>query len=244
MEEQNSISIKSWYARGWNAFKENPKNLILGSLVLSGLSVLFTLGNILTGRYWVLFVSQLFIIPVLGVGWLYLCLLTVRGKETGFAVLFSAFRRYGRVWVTYILFILLVVAGVFLIIVPGVLWALRYGMSLFAVMDTSRYARNAFRYSKQITKGSLGKLFVAALIAVLLSGLSVPFSMGLQRIGTGEAMLLLIFGVLPFLAGVLVISPWVGSSIASAYESLAAAGNKAPEDERERKKPEAKGTKN
>jgi hypothetical protein len=244
MEERQSISVKDWYARGWLAFKENPKNLILGSLVLSGLSVLFTTVHILTGGFWVIFVSQFFIIPVLGVGWLYLCLMTVRGKETGFAILFSAFKRYGRIWVTYILFILLVVAGVFLIIVPGVLWALRYGMSLFTVMDTSRYARNAFRHSKQITKGSLGKLFVAALIAALLSGLSVPFSMGLQRIGTGEAMLLLIVGVLPFLAGVLVISPWIGSSIASAYESLAAAGNGASEDEREGKKPKAKETKN
>ena len=34
------------------------------------------------------------------------------------------------------------------------------------------------------------------------------------------------------------------SEIASAYESLAAAGNEAAEDEHEGKKPEAKGTKN
>jgi len=243
MENQRSVSVKDWYARGWNTYRENPKNLMLGSLVVSGLSVLFTLVNALTGGQWVILLSQFFITPVLGVGWLYLCLLTERGNKPGFEVLFSAFKRYGRVWVTYILFILLVVAGVFLAVVPGVLWSLRYGMSLFTVMDTSRYARDAFRYSKGITKGSLGKLFVAALLAAVLSGLSVPFSMGIQKIGTGTAAPFLIFGFLPFLAGVLVISPWIGSSIASAYERLAAAGNEAPEDEREGKWPEAKGTK-
>ena len=206
MDEKNSLTVKSWYARGWKTYKENPKNLILGSLLVTGLSTLFTLINVLADGQWVIFLAQLFIIPVLGVGWLYLCLLSVRGEKPDVGVLFSAFKRYGRVWVTYILFILLVVAGVFLVVVPGVLWALKYGMCLFSVMDTDQFARNAFRHSKRITRGSLGRIFGFFIISALLSSLSVPFSMGIQKIETGGAMLLLLLGILPFLAALIIVT--------------------------------------
>jgi hypothetical protein len=235
MDEQNNVSVKSWYSRGWKTYKKNPRNLILGSLIVTGLSTLFTFINVLTGGQWFIFITQLFITPILGIGWLYLCLLSVRGDKPDLLVVFSAFKRYGRVWVTYILFVLLVVAGVFLVVVPGVLWALRYGMSLFNVMDKDLYARNAFRHSKRITKGFLGKLLGFFIISALLSSLSVPFSMGIQRIGTGVAALLLSLGILPFLAAMVLISPWIGSSMAWAYESLMTAEKETPEEERGKK---------
>ena len=241
MEKQTNVSVKGWYARGWNTFREHPKNLILGSAVVSGLSVLFTIINVFTGGQWVILLSQLFITPVLGVGWFYLCLLTVRGNKPDFTVLFTAFKRYGRVWVTYILFILLVVAGVFLVVVPGVLWALKYGMCLFSVMDTDQFARNAFRHSKRITRGSLGRIFGFFIISALLSSLSVPFSMGIQKIETGGAMLLLLLGILPFLAAILLISPWIGASMAWVYESLLSAEKATPQDELEGKGSENNG---
>jgi len=241
MDEQSNVSVKSWYARGWKTYKENPKNLILGSLVVTGLSTLFTFINVLTGGQWFIFITQLFITPILGIGWLYLCLLTVRGDKPDLAVIFSAFKRYGRAWVTYILFFLLVIAGVFLVVVPGVLWALRYGMSLFNVMDKDLYARNAFRHSKRITKGFLGKLFGFFIISALLSSLSVPFSMGIQRIGTGGAALLLSLGIVPFLAAMILISPWIGSSMACAYESLMTAEKETVKEERGNKDGKSEG---
>jgi hypothetical protein len=220
MEKKQNMSVKQWYAQGWRTFKGNAKTLMLGSLVVTGLGALFTLVNVLAGGQWVIFLTQFFITPVLGIGWLYLCLLALRGTKPDVAVLFSAFKRYGRVWITYILFILLVVAGVFLAVVPGILWSLKYGMSLFLVMDTEQYARNAFRHSKRITRGNLAKLFGFFIISALLSGLTVPFSMGIGSIGSGDATPLLLIGILPFLAGMLILSPWVGASFASAYDSL------------------------
>jgi hypothetical protein len=241
MDSQGGVSVKKWYAQGWQTYKKNPRILILGSLVVSGLSALFTLLNVLSGGQWIIVLSQFFITPVLGIGWLYLCLLSVRDENPGFAVVFSAFKRYGRVWVTCILFILLIVAGLFLVIVPGVLWALKYGLSLFTVMDTDRYARNAFRYSKRITKGFLGKLFGFFIISALLSSVSAPFSMGIQKIGTGDAAPLLLIGLLPFLAAMVLISPWIGTSFASAYESLKGAEQHAPQREPEEKKSDEEG---
>ena len=78
-------------------------------------------------------------------------------------------------------------------------------------------------YSSAITRGYRWKLFVALLAASALNALSVPFSMGLQKIGEGGAAPLLIFGAVPLLACMFVVTPWIGPSFASAYESLCTA---------------------
>jgi hypothetical protein len=220
MAEEEAVAVKSWYARGWRTFKSDPKPLIIGSVIVTCFSLVVSLVNTLTGGYWVVILSQLFFIPVLSVGWFFFCLKRIRGEAGDPRIVFSAFARYGKVWGTYILFLLIVVAGIFLAVVPGILWALKYGMSLFAVMDESIAGRDALRFSKSITRGHRGKIFVAGLLAALMGGLSVPFSMGLERIGMGTATVLLAAGLVPMLAAMLIVTPWIGVAFASAYESI------------------------
>jgi hypothetical protein len=231
MDVDRSISVKSWFARGWQTFRRNPKPLIAGSIIFNSISLLSALAAGMAGRQWITIPFQLFIIPILGFGWLALCLHGVRREDTTLALLFSAFRSYFRVWATYILYVLLVVAGIFLVIVPGILWALKYSMIFFAVMDRSLYGREAFRFSKRVTGGFRGKLFAAFVLISILSAVSAPFSMGLERIASGSAGLLLMIGVVPLLAGILVITPWVGSVFASAYESLRASAEESSDGE-------------
>jgi uncharacterized membrane protein len=223
MEAEREITVKGWYSRGWQTYRRHTKPLIMGSVLLIGLSLLFTLLNALARGGWVIAISQVFIMPVLTVGWLFLCLKGVRNEVVRATHIFTAFSSYGRIWVTYILYILIVAGGVFLLVVPGILWAVKYGMSLFVTMDRSLFVRDAYRYSSAITRGYRWKLFVALLAASALNALSVPFSMGLQKIGEGGAAPLLIFGAVPLLACMFVVTPWIGPSFASAYESLCTA---------------------
>jgi uncharacterized membrane protein len=222
MVTERETTVKGWYSRGWRTYRKNMKPLIMGSVLVTGISLLCTLFNSLVGGYWVIAATQLFIVPILTVGWLFFCLKKVRGEVGRVSLVFSAFSRYGKVWITYILYILIVAAGTFLLIVPGILWALKYGMSLLAVTDRSLVARHAYRFSGAITRGYRGRLFVALLAAAALNSVSIPFSMGLQKLGEGDAAMLLIFGALPMLAGILLVTPWLGPSFASAYEGLVA----------------------
>jgi hypothetical protein len=220
MANELDISVKSWYSRGWNTYKNNPNPLILGTIILTGFSFLVTFFYIFTEDIWVILLFNFLIMPVLTVGWLLLCLKIVRGEYADFTVIFYAFSKYLRVWVTFILFTLIVVGGMFLLIFPGILWALKYGMSLYVVIDRPLFGRSAYRYSKEITKGYRGKLFITLLLASVLSALGYPFSIGLQKIGSDIGTLLLIIGVVPLLANMILITPWLGVTFASAYESL------------------------
>jgi uncharacterized membrane protein len=222
MDTERERTVKGWYSRGWRTYRRHTKPLLLSSALLFGLSLLFTLMNTLAKGYWVIMISQIFILPVFSIGWLFLCLKGVRNEEVRVTHIFTAFSMYGRAWVTYILYLLIVVGGVFLLVVPGIFWAVKYGMSLFAVTDRSLVARNAYRYSSTITKGYRWKLFVALVAASALNALSVPFSMGLEKIGEGGAAPLLLFGAVPLLVCMFVVTPWIGPSFASAYESLCA----------------------
>ena len=113
MENAQERTVKSWYARGWRTYRRHTKPLILGSALLVGLSLIFTLLNTLVGGYWVIVITQLFILPLLSIGWLFLCLKAIRDGEVRIALIVSPFSKYGRTWVTYILYLLIVVAGIF-----------------------------------------------------------------------------------------------------------------------------------
>ena len=67
-----------------------------------------------------------------------------------------------------------------------------------------------------------GKPFGLWVVSFLLSHLQYPFFFGLYSLlqGKGLNLLLLAVGIIPYLIGVLVITPWIGSAFAAAYDSL------------------------
>lgn len=67
---------------------------------------------------------------------------------------------------TSVLYGLVVAAGMVLLVVPGVLWAVRYGFAPFAVVDRRCTPREALRVSARLTEGRRGPLFVFGLVLV------------------------------------------------------------------------------
>lgn len=65
---------------------------------------------------------------------------------------------------TWVLYGLLVGVGLVLLIVPGVIWGLMFGFSGYLVVDKKRDPIEAFRESKQLTRGVKGRLLEFALV--------------------------------------------------------------------------------
>lgn len=220
MSEVSSVRLGGWFSRGWDAFKINPKPIIGGSVILAAFYLIISL------LYFVPFISlaaiavQIMLMPVLTVGWFFLCLKVLRGNETKSSDIFSAFSRFGSAWATFVLMLLIVMAGLILLIIPGIIWSLKYGLSLFAVMDRNLKATECIRLSGRITKGHKGKLFVYGVVAFLFGLLAWPFSIGLQHLGSDFGPILLAIGIIPYLLQILVIAPWLGATYAAAYDSL------------------------
>lgn len=219
-EIETDISVRNWFSQGWKAYKNNSLPLILGSIVISIYGLIIGRIGLITEKTWIILFSQYFISSILSVGWFFLCLNIVRGYDAKFIKILDAFKKYVKVWGTYILLSLIVMGGTFLLVVPGIIWGLKYGLSLFIVMDDSLIEKRIFKYSNKITKGYRTDIFIALLFASLLMLPCLPFGLGFQGIGGDKAFILLIIGILPLLFSMVVIMPWIGTTFASVYESL------------------------
>ncbi|MDD5085192.1 MAG: hypothetical protein PHE61_04005 [Candidatus Omnitrophica bacterium] len=221
MEQDASLTVGGWFSRGWSTFKKSPKQLIGGSLILTALGLVLVFIGLVPGGVFVMAAVQIVVLPVLTVGWCFFCLRIARGESVKVLDVFNAFSCFGRAWTTSILLFLIVLGGIVLLIVPGIIWALKYGLCFFAVMDKNLRAREAIRFSGEITKGHKGKLFMLGLIAYLFGLLAYPFYIGIQGLGEDLGPTFVVAGIVPYLVSVLVVTPWIGATAASAYDSLA-----------------------
>ena len=103
------------------------------------------------------------------------------------------FWRY--IW-TVILYFLIVLGGMFLLIIPGIIWACRYIFAPYLVIMEGIGGRKALSRSKDMTKGRLGGVFARAFIFGLLFFLIITIPLSL----------------LIFLVGIVLGSPAIGFS--------------------------------
>lgn len=75
------------------------------------------------------------------------------GKEADYNDLYSAYPVFWKLLGAYVLFGLLVIAGLILLIVPGIYWAMKYQFALYLVVDKDMDIMAAFRKSGEITYG-------------------------------------------------------------------------------------------
>ena len=219
MDKSSELTISSWFSRGWNTYKANLGVLIGANLILA-IST-----TVLLFVPWGHLVNNLVIVPPLTVGICSLYLKAIRGEQPDISTLFAGFSHFGKAWLTYFACALITIGGMFLLVIPGIIWLVKYNLSLFAVLDGSLSARKAIRLSGKITYGYKGKLFIGGLIYLLIICLyAMPFLWGLflREQGSDKGNIFLAVGIVPYLVGSALISPWLGTSWASAYDSLIA----------------------
>ncbi|MBB6734301.1 DUF975 family protein [Cohnella zeiphila] len=141
----------------------------------------------------------LFVIGLLNsiplVGWLAELLLTgplmlgmyayylelVRSNRSDTATLFTGFSQFVDAFLLYLLIAIFVFLWSLLLVIPGIIAALRYSQAYYILRDhPSIGALEAIRRSKEMMKGNKGRLFVLSLtfIGWLILG-SIPFGIGL-----------------------------------------------------------------
>lgn len=120
-----------------------------------------------------------------------------------FAVDGSVFWRY---LLTSILYTLIVTAGLVLLIIPGIIFSVRYVFYGYAVVDSNARPREALAQSAAATRGVWGK--------VSLFGLAI--------------FLLNILGVLALGVGLLITAPVSALAVAWVYRRLSRTGSPAP----------------
>lgn len=99
-----------------------------------------------------------------------------RGEKADFSVLFTSVDRFLSVLGATILVGLIVMAGLVLLIVPGIMWAIKYQFVVPLILDQKLGVMDAMRRSDAITKGRRMSIFLFDLTmlgAVILGALAL-----------------------------------------------------------------------
>lgn len=172
---QKNFSIGEALEYGWNTMKTNFGffiGIIIVSWIVSGIptfiavilqedapaiSLLFRLGGIILGT-------------IIQIGILRIALKFVDGQTPEFSDLFNSFKGcFWRYLGASILYGLIVVGGMFLLIVPGIIWAIKFQYFGYLVIDQNLGVMDSLKKSSDVTNGVKWPLFGFAILLVLIN---------------------------------------------------------------------------
>lgn len=106
---------------------------------------------------------------LIGIGTIRIALGVFDRKPVRIADIFSGADLLFRYFLGSALYYLIVLAGFVLLIVPGIVWAVKYQFFALLIVDKKLSPMDAIRKSGEITKGSKGKLFVLIILLFLIN---------------------------------------------------------------------------
>ncbi|MBN1289480.1 MAG: hypothetical protein JXA49_07590 [Actinobacteria bacterium] len=179
--DQKRFDIGQAISYGWDSFKDNAGFLILTALVamlLQGLpnspySAFADNSGLVIGFGILAFILQLAIGVFVSMAWIRVGLKLVSREKPDFPDWYMSFDKFWNFLAGQILFGLIVLGGLILLIVPGVIWAIKYQFFGFLILDRDMDAMEAIKQSGVMTKGVKGELFLywLAVIGVNILGL-------------------------------------------------------------------------
>lgn len=113
--------------------------------------------------------AQAIIGTVISIGFIKIALLFVDGQKPGFGDLFSHGNLFINYLVSHILYSLIVMAGMVLLVVPGIIWAIKYRFYDYFVVDKGMNPVEALKHSARVTAGAKWQLFWFGLCLVLIN---------------------------------------------------------------------------
>lgn len=228
------MGARDWLVEGWRVFSRNRLLFITGALALVAFNLVLMLVRRSFGLYFfpfddsmrvtselpsgaglaIVHFMSLVIGPLLHLGYQYMMLRAVREEEASLSDMLASFQHplsvLGATW----LFSLIVAVGVLLLVVPGIVWFVKYMIAGLIVVDRGCTAFDALTESGKITKGYKWPLFTMLLFFLLVIGLPLVFLV--QAVASVSPAWVLVLGT----ATTLIIEPWGLSAFALAYHRI------------------------
>jgi len=100
---------------------------------------------------------------VINLGWIRIALRFCDNEKPEYGDLFSQYPLFFRYLGAGILYILIVLAGFILLVVPGIIWAIQFNFAFNLIVDKKAGVMDSLRMSSAITRGVKWNLLVFAL---------------------------------------------------------------------------------
>ncbi|MEE4258621.1 MAG: hypothetical protein V2I62_02575 [Bacteroidales bacterium] len=210
IKDQQSYNLQpavgSSYGMSWEVMKKNFLELLLVTVIYFAVSIPagisrigieasgFGVGGVLLGLFSLAY--TIFVIAPMAYGMAYVFLKVTRGEKFDVADVFTAFHsQYLQVILANLLTMAIVLAGIILLIIPGIIFACKLAFVPYLVMDKKMEAIDAVKTSWSMTNGHALTIFLMGLLAfpIVIVG-----------------FILLIVGVIP--AGI-----WIEGAFAAIY---------------------------
>lgn len=92
-----------------------------------------------------------------------------RDEDFNFEMIFSGFNHFIKTLLLYVSFVLIIIAGLILLIIPGIYLSLKYSMCFFALVENPELSiGEALQRSSDLTKEDKWKLFLLYLLYFLI----------------------------------------------------------------------------
>ncbi|MEM7009629.1 MAG: hypothetical protein AAF462_10900 [Thermodesulfobacteriota bacterium] len=113
-------------------------------------------------------------------------------------ILSFSFPEMYKIFLAYFLYSILVLIGLFLLVIPGIYWAIKYQFAMFLIIDKNMGVIEAFKQSGRITQGAKWNLLLFLIFIILI----------------------MIAGALALLVGLFAAYPTVVIAVAYVYKKL------------------------
>ncbi len=117
---------------------------------------------------------------IVTLGFIKLSLSVYDGVKPSVSIIFSQTKYFFRYFFASVLYGLIVLGGMLLLVIPGIIWAIRFRYFGYAIVAKDMKIIESLKESRRLTKGLTWKLFVfsLALFGINLLGL-IPAGVGL-----------------------------------------------------------------
>ena len=184
MSISSLFTAKEAVVYGWKTFKTNWKFLVTAYIIIFVLSMIpnFSYDWARENQPSISFIFQIIgwlVKMITSIGIIVISLKFVDKKKPELADIYQHYKLLINYFFGSVLYGLVIAAGLILLIVPGIIWGIKYQFTTYLIIDKKMSPIEAFKESGKMTKGFNLKLFYLGLAFI---GLTV---IGLITLGVG-----------------------------------------------------------
>jgi len=173
------FNIKDAFNFGWEIFKKNKQILLILPLVYFAVLIACSIIlDLLKENFTLSLIANIFYIALnilVSIGIIQIFFSLSRGGAVKIKDLFGGKKHFWRFAGGSILYGFIVGIGYLLLIIPGIIWQIKYGFFQYLIVDKGMNPMDAIKESGRITYGYKWKIFMVKILTVILFLVGVLF---------------------------------------------------------------------
>jgi uncharacterized membrane protein len=175
-KEMETFSIKEALSYGWTTFKKRPWFFIAFTVIIIVLNLApgFLSGprdnnpHDLNAYKFIITVLGAILSWIVSLGTINFALNIYDNKPAAYSDIFAKWRLAFQFFLASILYGLIVIAGFILLIIPGIIWSIKFRYYPYLMVDRKTGVLESLRLSSRITDGNKWRIFLFNIVTMLI----------------------------------------------------------------------------